>query len=132
MSFKSKVKKPNIQTTTLTDFFPKESQKNVSIPSVEQKVERSDSFYDICVLEELNRLQNEKLHVNTQNGVVAEASDEMMVHEMQYSTNDGTMEHKISDIDVETSPKQVSSKCTNKECIGQVCIYPLNLVSIPY
>lgn len=132
MSSKSKAKKINIQTTTLTDFFTIESHKNPVAPSVKPKEERSDSFYDICMSEALSRLQNEKMHANTQQSFVAAATAENTLQGDKYSTNDGTMEHEISDHEVVTTANQPSSKCTNKECMEQTCNFSLNYVIIQY
>lgn len=126
MSSKSKAKKIKIQTTTLTDFFTIESHKNPVAASVTPKEERSESFYDICMSEALNRLQNEKMHADTQQGFVAAATAETILQGDKCPTNDGTMDHEISEHEVVKSASQPSSKCMNKECIEQVRNFSLN------
>lgn len=103
-----------VQKTTLDNFFTRTDHAIPVVPKIKPEVDANESFYEICVSDEINLMNNEE-----SNGGPHDFDVQELVCSVMYEAN----EHENATIEIEENTNQPpSSKCTNEKCVSQVCI----------
>lgn len=109
-----KGKNIKVQKTTLDTFFTRTDHPIPVAPNIKSEVDADQSFYEICISEEINFMNNEE-----SNG----GPHDFVAQELECSVMCETNQQENATIEIEENTNQPSSSmCTNENCISQVCV----------